>query len=295
MITDHVNCTSQLFIQRTRRSTNLPLLSKNINKLLKALDDTELNHQKLAEIIMKFPEISARLVYLANSAWISSAKPVTSVDRACFILGHSIVKSVSLGMSISSCFDTRKCPGFKVDRFWTTSLLVSKGAGLLASRISHKVECNDFEQTSQSAGLLHNIGLLWLADQLPKETNKALRESQTDSGLTVNKALIKHTGTDYCEVGSLLCCQMKFPDVLNTAIRFQRDNHYRQSFWEVAVLVGTAANMVTALHNKCEDVSENTRLNQLGIDCCEQNAVYRQLVDSFEKTQELVKIMSGSR
>jgi HD-like signal output (HDOD) protein len=286
-----MNHTIAPFMKHSKGNINLPSLSKNINRLLTNLNDTELNHQKLAEIVMMFPEISTRLIYLANSAWTSPARPVTSIEQACLILGHSIVKSISFGISISSCFDTRKCPGFKVDRFWTTAILVSKGAGLLASRLSNKVEFYDFEQTLQSAGLIHNIGLLWLADNLPKETDQALQKLSTESTLTVNEALIQHTGTDYCEVGSWLCNQLRLPEVLRVAIKYQLDSHYQKSFWEIALLVGAAAGMVTAVYNQSDDILENVHLNKLGLDYSAQSIIFKQLADNFEKTQNLVRTM----
>lgn len=291
MATENIDNTTSPFNHYTKKNTNLPSLSKNINRLLRALNDTNSNHQQLTEIIMMFPEISTRLIFLANSAWASPARPVTSIEQACFILGHSIVKSISFGISISSCFDTRKCPGFKVDRFWTTAILVSKGTGLLASRLSDKMECYDFEQTLQSAGLLHNIGLLWLADSLPKETNKALQELVTEPALTVNEALIQYTGTDYCEVGGWLCTQLSFPEVLSVAIKYQLDNNYQESYWKIALLVGAAASMVAALYDRSDQVPENTRLNKLGVDHLTQDIIFKELADNFGKTQDLVKNM----
>lgn len=109
------------FLEQAKENTNLPSLSKNINKLLQSITDPNKNYKQLAEIVMQFPEISTRLIFLANSAWTAPKTPITSVEQACSILGHSIVKSISFGVSISSAFDTRKCPNFKANHFWYTS------------------------------------------------------------------------------------------------------------------------------------------------------------------------------
>src|SRR5665648_307584 len=131
------NCNTTTFLQQNKGNTNLPSLSKNVNRLLRTVPDSNVNFEQLAEIIKQSPEISTRLIFLANSAWAAPTRPISSIVQACSILGHSIVKSISFGISISSSFDTRKCPGFKAEHFWTTSMLVSEGTGLLASRLSN--------------------------------------------------------------------------------------------------------------------------------------------------------------
>ncbi len=291
MVIENTNCNMAPFLQRAEGKTNLPSLSKNINELLKAITDANVNYQQLAEIIKQFPEIYTRLIFLANSAWCAPAKPISSIEQACSMLGYSIVKSISFGVSISSSFDSNKCPSFKANHYWTTSILVSNGVSLLASRLPNKINCLGFEQTGQSAGILHNIGLLWLADNLPKETDKALKAIEAEPSLTINEALLQYTGTDYCEVGGWLSSQLGFPEVLTIAISHHRDRDYHESFWETALLVGSTAAMVTALHKQSDEAPENNQLETLGISYSAQQIVFKQLSSNYVKTQELANIM----
>ncbi len=291
MVKENTNCNVAPFLQRAEGKTNLPSLSKNINELLKTITDDNVNYQQLAEIIKQFPEISTRLIFLANSAWCAPNRPISSIEQACSMLGYSIVKSISFGVSISSSFDTNKCPGFKANHFWATSILVSEGVSLLASRLSNKINCVDFEQTGQSAGILHNIGLLWLADNLPVETDKALKAIAAEPSLTINEALLQYTGTDYCEVGGWLSNQLGFPEVLTVAISHHLDSDYQDSFWETALLVGSAAAMVAALHNQSDEMPENTRLEALGLSYSEQEIVFKRLSNNYARTLELANTM----
>ncbi|GJL75194.1 MAG: hypothetical protein NMNS02_13000 [Nitrosomonas sp.] len=170
-------------------------------------------------------------------------------------------------------------------------MLVGTGAGLLASGLSNKVDCPDFEQTVQSAGLLHNIGLLWLADNLPHETDNALQKIETDSLLPASEILSRYTGTDYCEVGGWLADQLGFPKVLTVAIRHHLDSRYQESFWEIALLVGSSTAMVAALHKKSDEMPENKQLETLGLSYSEQKIVFKKLSRDYVKTQELAKAM----
>ena len=281
------------FLQRAKEKTNLPSLSKNINGLLKTIANADINTRQLADTVKQFPEISTRLIFLANSAWSAPSKPINSVKDACSLLGHSIVKSISFGVSIASSFDTRKCPSFKADLFWFTSMMVGQGARLLASKLSDNIpiEDNNFEETVQTAGILHNIGLLWLADNLPKETDEALKKIATNPSVSMNEALLQYTGTDYCEVGGWLSTQLGFPSVLIIGIKNHLDSHYQESFWEAALLVGSAKTMVTKLHNQNGEIPENTRLEELGLDSSAQQVVFQQLSKESKKTRELAKLL----
>lgn len=286
-----MDCNIATLLEQAKRKTTLPTLSKNIHRLLSTINDADMNCQQLATIIKQFPEISTRLIFLANSAWAFPTKPISSIEQACSIIGYSIIKSISFGISISSSFDTRKCPSFRADHFWATSMLVGTGAGLLASGLSNKVDCPDFEQTVQSAGLLHNIGLLWLADNLPHETDNALQKIETDSLLPASEILSRYTGTDYCEVGGWLADQLGFPKVLTVAIRHHLDSRYQESFWEIALLVGSSTAMVAALHKKSDEMPENKQLETLGLSYSEQKIVFKKLSRDYVKTQELAKAM----
>ena len=91
-------------------------------------------------------------------------------------------------------------------------MLVAEGAGMIASRLPDQVTNLGLVQT---AGVLHNLGLLWLADNLPVETDKAFQMiTDESSSLSVSDALRQCTGTDYCEIGGLIAKQLKFPEVL---------------------------------------------------------------------------------
>lgn len=169
--------------------------------------------------------------------------------------------------------------------------MVSEGARLLASKLSININGNNFEGTMQSAGILHNIGLLWLADNLPKETDKALQKIATTPSISIDEALLQYTGTDYCEVGGWLGNQLKFPEILIVAIKHHLDSHYQKSYWEAALLIGSAKAMVTELHNQNGNIPENTHLEKLGLDPAIQQMVFQQLSKESKKIRELAKIL----
>jgi HD-like signal output (HDOD) protein len=281
-----------LLRQKLSEPLKLPSLAKNIHVLMQTLADDNLDYQQLAEIIKHYPGITARLIFLANSPWSSPISPINSIEQACSRLGTSIVKSISIAISIASSFDTNKCPFFSTVHFWTTSLLVSEGAGILASRLPDHAANLELESIAQTAGILHNLGLLWLADNLPIETNKAFQMMADESfSLTIHDSLKEYTGTDYCEAGGWLAKKLKLPDVLNTAIEHHLNPDYQESSWKIALLVGSAATMASALHKQADKIPTNTRLEMLGLDSATQKLIYQQLSENFEKTCDLAKTL----
>jgi len=282
------------FQKKLLKPVQLPSLVKNIHVLMQALSDDTMNYNQLAEVIKQYPEITARIIFLVNSAWSAPASPISSIEQACSRLGISIIKSVSIAISIGSAFDTRKCPYFNVAQFWTSAMLVAKGASLLASRLPNKPESQEFEQMIQTAGILHNLGLLWLADNLPEETSQALQNVSEELSLSVTSALQQSTGTDYCEVGGWIGEQLKLPDELIIAMQHHLDIDYQERAWEIALIVGSAASMVSVLNNQTDEILTNDRLDTLGLDSSTQKEVFQQLSSSFEKTEALAKTLFES-
>lgn len=65
---------------------------------LNARPDAQL--KDYAAVVKTDPSLSGRLLKLANSAMFAQRKPVTSIDRACLLLGLERLKSISLGFQL---------------------------------------------------------------------------------------------------------------------------------------------------------------------------------------------------
>ncbi len=270
----------------------LPSIAKNIHVLMQALASDKLSYQQLAEVIKHYPEITARLIFLANSSWSAPASPINNIEQACARLGMSIIKSISIAISISSSFDTRSCPLFDTVHFWTSSMLVAEGAGLLSLKLPKAIANEELERTAQTAGVLHNLGLLWLADNLPTETNTVLKILLDDTNtLSLSESLKQLIETDYCEIGCWIAKQLTLPEVLITAMEHHLNPDYQDSSWEIAHIVGGAAKMVSALHKQSDEFTSISGLEALEIDPVNQQLVFQQLAKSFDKTQQLAQTL----
>lgn len=264
----------------------LPTQPSSLPYLLGALGDSDIDSDELAKIIERFPGIAARLISLANSAWSAPAVSISSLERACVQLGLGMVKNVSISLAVTAPFDPHRCPSFRSERFWCDAFLVADGVERLG-RCAKEALVPEMD-TLRTAGLMHNLGLLWLADKLPEETERALATvSAGDVGL--REALVEHCGTDACEVGGLIGEAWGLPEALIVAMRQYGADDYRGDDWQVAALVGMAVRIVEAVNRGESDVAGDDRLEALSIGETERRRVLEGLSGKLDDTLELTK------
>ncbi|MGD0961035.1 MAG: HDOD domain-containing protein [Methylomonas sp.] len=278
------------FVNKSNGLNRIPPLKMNIHVLIQAFADENLEPKELAAVLYRYPVISARLLGLANSAWARPVSPITDIETACVRLGYATIKSLSLALAVASSFNTTRCPSFNPIRFWMTSMLVAEGGALLAAKLPDKDQsAGNIKFLAPTAGILHNLGLLWLAANMAKETEEAIRLTAADPLLNVNQAVAECVGMDYCQVGAWLFKQWELPDELITVVAHHRDPLYRQDSYSAVLLVGAAANMVSRLFKECDEMPENSYLPPLGIEFAEQNKVFKQLANKLDATRELAE------
>lgn len=234
-----------------------------VSLLLRQLADDDIGLRELVAAIERFPSITARLLTVANSAWSAPSAPITTLPLACRHLGLRVIQSISISLVVSAPFNVVRCPAFDPVRFWYGSLLVAEVAERLATECRNGTDVEP--QALRTAGLLHNLGLLWLADKLPDDVTRALQLAESDHALGVNQALRLLIGTDSCEVGGLLLRKWQLPEVLAIAVEHHRDAAYTGGRSQWAALLGGAADMASALRHQRECPATLPDLDRVGI------------------------------
>jgi HD-like signal output (HDOD) protein len=265
----------------------LPVLSPGLPYLLSALGDEEIDLEALATAVRCFPSITGRLVALANSAWVSPKRPIISLPDACSLLGLRMVRCVSFALAVARPFDPGSCPGFDVERYWCSALLTAEGAALLSEYLDDECDVD----TAHTAGLLHNLGLMWLADSWPQETALAFRIATSDDNCGLAQALYAATGNDYCEAGGRLSEAWQLPEALTIAIRYHRTPTYRGPDWQFAAVCGNAAGMSSRLWRGQDWVQEDVECDALGLSPTVMQSVFQKLVSKRDAILHLSKTL----
>jgi len=203
----------QLLRKEMKQEQRFPVLPPDISALLKTLNDDEIGYTQLAKELELFPSIVIKIVATANSAWASPVNPITTLRDSCARIGVPAVRSISIALSIAEVFDPSRCRPFNSKIFWISALLTAEAA-YLCSRDNPEVCSN----TARLAGLLHNIGLLWLATQKPEETASAISLKQNNEIDSISDGLNKQLGMDLYTAGGYLATYIDLPEIIAEAI-----------------------------------------------------------------------------
>lgn len=180
----------------------LPNILPSSANLLSVLSSDDVSLEDVAIAVEANPTIAAKLLAVANSPWARPVATITSLRAACARLGLDIVRSFALAVAMGRAFDTNRCPAFSPRKYWLSAVLTSEMAAATAPQKGVR------PSTARTAGLLHNVGLLALADQLPDAVDQALRAADTHAGLT------ELCGAGYMQAGHMLLKHWNLPEAL---------------------------------------------------------------------------------
>jgi putative nucleotidyltransferase with HDIG domain len=192
----------------------LPSLPETYLEIADVLQSPTATTQRIAEIACRDPAIAVKLLQLANSAYFGFCRKVYTVEEAAQLLGVSIIQSLALAVPIFSAFSRGKCPTFPIDQIWEHSVQT----GIIARRLAaHHLEDALMAEQAFCAGLLHDIGKIILADNLPAEYAAVLKESlETHTALPVVEQ--QHFQASHAEVGAYLLALWGLPLPLAPAV-----------------------------------------------------------------------------
>jgi len=141
-----------------------PTFSQATIKIRTALDQPDIDADRLAQVISTEPLLAARLVQMANSVALNpgGGRPVGDVRNAILRVGMASVRSVAVAVAIEQLRAEPRSPAFQpfAEAAWRHSVEVAAVAHVLAKRLSR---INPDE--ALFAGLVHDIGHFYLLSQ----------------------------------------------------------------------------------------------------------------------------------
>ena len=286
MTTEYAAPTDKRHSRRPLETDRVPVLPPGATYHLQALQDDNLDYRQIAAAIEKVPSVAARLLALANSAWSSPASPIMSLDAACSRLGLRVVRTASIALAVSQPFNPARCPQFEGTTFWSSALLNAEAASSLAEHV-----IRDQLSAARTAGLLSNLGLVWLAESLPSQTGSAIEIATRAQPGALNVALVDRCGIGYDEAGALLAAAWNLPADLRDAIAHQ----FRplEDAKPLAQVVSAATRMVGVVRRDLAWETADEQLIELGLPMPQQQQVFERLTTSKARTTELAETLFG--
>ncbi len=194
----------------------LPPLPSTYAKLNEVVSSPDHGVREVVEVLEQDMAMAAKILQLANSSFFTTGMEITDIEFAVARLGFSLVKSLTLSAEVFGDASAA-CEGLSRDALQRHSLLVADLAnGILTDK---KAKENAF-----TAGLLHDIGKLVLASQLPDQLEQATGVSQSE-GIPLHVAEQRINGTTHAEIGAYLIDLWGLPSNVAEAVA----NHHAPS------------------------------------------------------------------
>lgn len=190
---------------------SLPAIAQ---KVIQIADDENASGDDLLHVVEQDAAIAVRLMQVVNSAYCGLRNPVGDLSAAIRLLGVDRVKSLALTVSMGAVFG-RPTPAGQLDpeRLWDHSVCVATICRLVARRGGF---CSPEE--AYLAGLLHDIGLLFVNQRLGSLAPRILALTQT--GTSLQDAERRVMGFDHAQMGAYLAWRSCLPERLVSAIDY---------------------------------------------------------------------------
>ncbi|MBI1748991.1 MAG: HDOD domain-containing protein [Acidobacteria bacterium] len=198
------------------RMTSLPSIPALYLELTEVLQSPNASIEKVGKIVSKDMGMAAKVLQLANSAFFGNARHICDPADAVIYLGLDTIKALAFSVNVFSQFEQSDFSKFSIDEFWRHSV----ATGAFAQRIAKSLQFPEkMIHDARMAGLLHDVGKLVLAANLPKPYEDMWTMVQ-DQGIPQWQAEVEVFGSTHAEVGAYLLWLWGLPGPIIEAIAF---------------------------------------------------------------------------
>ena len=211
-----------------------------LNEIEEALKSAQCNLSTIGDAIQKDPDLTARLLRLANSPFFGFANRLSTVAEAVSLLGIQQIQDMIVASSVLEQFKGVPDKYVNKDSFWRHSLAVGIAARLVAMERRLPKPDKFFV-----AGLLHDVGRLVLLSQAA-EWAQAVFDLYQRERIQLRDAERQVLGYDHQQIAAELLQSWSYPSVLVQAVAFHHSPTQSMAKLDAAV-VHIADHLVIAM------------------------------------------------
>lgn len=166
------NALLTILVEKIRTDTLvLPSLPEVALKIRQLAEDPDVNLNKMAEMISHDPALSARIMKIANSAFVGRGIDVNTLHQATTRIGLRYIKNVVTAMAMEQLFVSKSVVIKKqMDKVWAQTLELTAFALTAMQQYNSNFKYTEVNfDTMTLAGLLHNIGALPILTEAEKQ------------------------------------------------------------------------------------------------------------------------------
>ena len=197
-------------VSRLRSIPSRPTLYEELTAVLRREDPSL---AQIERIIAKDVAMAAKILQLANSAFIGSSGRVSNLLQGVSLIGTETVRTLVLSVHVFSQFDNNSQVAAYLPALWDHSVATAA----LAQQIASSQGCaKALIEESFTAGLLHDVGKVVLLAELPREYRRVLETASGDVVALEQEQL----GCTHAQVGAYLMSIWGLPVPLVQTVAF---------------------------------------------------------------------------
>jgi len=196
----------------------LPAMPVIAQRLLALKLDTEEGERMLLVLIEQDPQISAKILGLANSAMVGVPRHITTVKEATLLLGIKRVQSIATGIAIISLMTKAPAGEFNIQDLWLHGFRVAFAMQGIARIMPAEMRPQDDQIFL--AGMLHDIGYLVLAYLDPKLSDKLHNHLAAEPERMAMEVEREILATCHDELGAELARHWNLPEGIIAVLRY---------------------------------------------------------------------------
>jgi putative nucleotidyltransferase with HDIG domain len=189
---------------------SLPAMPAIAQKLLALPLNTDEGEAELLKLIGQDPQISAKLISLANSPVMGVMREVKTVSEAALLLGLSRVKSVAIGIaSMSDLTQIAAGKYFKPQDLWLHCMCIAVAMRAIAQAMPRNMRPE--EDHIFLAGLLHDIGFMALHHIDAAASDELHHQLSLQPKRPILDIELETLGISHCYIGAQLARHWHLP------------------------------------------------------------------------------------
>jgi len=198
---------------------SLPAMPATAQKLLALPLDTEEGEAQMLKLIGQDPQISAKIISLANSPVMGVSRKLGKVSDAAMLLGMTRVKSVAIGIaSMSHLAQSPAGNHFKPQDLWLHSMTIAIVMRTIAQAMPKNVRPD--EDQIFLAGLLHDIGFMALHHIDAVASDELHHQLLLQPKRPIMEVELETLGITHCYIGAQLARHWHLPEEIITVLGY---------------------------------------------------------------------------
>lgn len=214
---------------------DIPTLPHVVTRIIQLTQDPNSTVTDIEREVLKDQSLTAKVLKLANSAFYSYPRRISTISQATVLLGFETIKSITLTASVGNML-SKELTGYALEE--EILLKQSQICGMISRTIAKKIKYKKFEN-AYVAGLLRDIGKLVLNHYMTEQYEQVIKKVQEEkvTFLESEEAIL---GFNHAEVGAKIAEKWNLPYELVEAIAYHHTPENSHINKEITAIVHVA-------------------------------------------------------